>query len=42
MVVIAAVREVEGWSAANIVGGLVLLGLAVYVLYRAIRRYLRD
>lgn len=39
---IGAVREVETWSFANIVGGLVVLAVVIGVLYWAIRRYLSD
>ena len=42
MVAIFAVREAETWTATNIVGGLVLLAIAVTALVWAIRRYLQD
>jgi len=40
--VLAAVREAERWTPANLVGGLALLGVVVYVGLRLLRRYLRD
>ncbi len=42
MAEIVALREVETWSAPNIVMGLILLVVAIAVLVWAIRRYLRD
>ncbi|MFQ5554486.1 MAG: hypothetical protein ACE5GC_03835 [Acidimicrobiia bacterium] len=42
MVLIGAVREVEGWTGTNIVGGLALALIVTVGLVWAIRRYLRD
>lgn len=40
MVAIAAVREAEAWTLPNIVGGIVLVVLAILALVWLIRRYL--
>ena len=42
MALLGAVREVEAWTAANVIRALVLLTVAVVVLVWAVRRYLRD
>ena len=42
MLVIAAIREAERWTPANVVGGLLLLAVAIYVGYLLIRRFLSD
>ncbi|HEX9854471.1 MAG TPA: hypothetical protein VGC47_04090 [Acidimicrobiia bacterium] len=42
MTFIVAVREVEGWTATNLLGGLLLLGIVAFGLVWAIRRFLRG
>jgi hypothetical protein len=42
MMTIAAVREAEAWSAANIVGGIALLLVVIIGVVWLIRRYLNT
>ena len=42
MLIIAAIREAERWTPANILGGLFLLAVVGYGSYLLIRRYLSD
>ena len=42
MLVIAAIREAERWTPANILGGLLVLAVVCYTGYVLIKRYLSD
>lgn len=42
MVEIRAVRELETWTGTNLFFGLVLAAVLLYVIYRAIRRFLDE
>jgi len=42
MPVIAAIRQAEEWTAANLLGALFLLAVVVVVGFWLVRRYLRD
>lgn len=42
MFVIAAIREAERWTPANVLGGLFLLAVVIYGGYLLVRRYLSD
>ncbi len=40
MVLIAAIRQAEEWSALNVIGGVALLVVVVALLVVVVRRYL--
>jgi formate/nitrite transporter FocA (FNT family) len=39
---VRALRELETWSAGNIIGGLLLLALVTLAIVVAVRRYLDE